>query len=314
MITKLVTASACMLLIAACGNAEAAPCRPTTTTVTTTVTATPTTTTTTPTPTTTTTVPPTTSTTPTTTTPPAQPQYFVTAPSGQCPRTGSCVIPTSLPRTDSFCAANVTPTTSEPRPGNNTANHTVGGTVSTWGPWTTNSYWANFRANNLKATGNYTGVTTQIIQWGACKWGIDEDTIRAEAVTESSWNQSLGSDIANGCAHSFGLMQIRDATNDVCPINHNAWGGMPNTQQSTALNVDFFGAYIRSCYDGDFYDGGSYLYNGQTVAQIAATQGWDYVFWGCVGSWFSGDWYSSGAQNYINTVKSHLANRTWESY
>ena len=27
--------------------------------------------------------------------------------------------------------------------------------------------------------------------------------------------------------------------------------------------------------------------------------------WGCIGRWFSGDWYGS-SQNYINTVKSHL--------
>jgi hypothetical protein len=38
------------------------------------------------------------------------------------------------------------------------------------------------------------------------------------------------------------------------------------------------------------------------------------VLWGCIGSWFSGGWYDSGAQNYISGVKAHLANRDWEKF
>jgi len=34
-------------------------------------------------------------------------------------------------------------------------------------------------------------------------------------------------------------------------------GGYPHTQQSTVLNADWYAAHIRSCYDGDFYDGGT---------------------------------------------------------
>jgi hypothetical protein len=63
-----------------------------------------------------------------------------------------------------------------------------------------------------------------------------------------------------------------------------------------------------------FYDGGSWLYGGQTVGQIAAVYGWPYVLWGCVGAWFSGGWYDSGAVNYINGVKTALAQRTWLGY
>lgn len=217
---------------------------------------------------------------------------------------------TNLPRAENFCATNVTPTTFEPRPNNATANHTVGPANKNWGPWTQDTYWAHWFSRVGSITGNYTGLTTQIIQWGGCKWGIDEDLIRAVAVTESSWNQSTASDVANGCAHSFGLTQVRDSPNTICPINHSGWGGMPGTSQSTALAVDFWAARLRSCYDGDLYDGSGWLYP-QSVTQMAAQNGWDYVLWGCVGAWFSGDWYSSGAQNYINTVKGHLANRTW---
>ena len=34
---------------------------------------------------------------------------------------------------------------------------------------------------------------------------------------------------------------------------------MPDTRSSTALALDFYGAKLRSCYNGDFYDGGSWL-------------------------------------------------------
>jgi hypothetical protein len=105
-------------------------------------------------------------------------------------------------------------------------------------------------------------------------------------------------------------MQIKNAYCD----GSIAWGGYPQTQQSTALAVDFYGAYLRSCYDGAFYDGGSWLYGGKSVQQIASTNGWDYVMWGCVGSWFSGGWYDSGASSYIASVKNWLAAKTWLTY
>lgn len=248
---------------------------------------------------------------------PAAPMYFSMAASGVCPRNGGCSSPTGLPRADSYCSANVTATTWEPRPDNYTANHTQGPADPTTIPWGANAisgYWFNSDANVRKVDGYYTGNTTQIIQWAACKWGIDEDLIRAVAVQESDWHQNTAGDVANGCAHSFSIIQVRDATNAACPINHNAWGGMPYTQNSTALALDFYGAIFRSCYDGDYYDGGPWLYGGQTVAQVAAAHDWDYVKWGCVGQWFSGNWYSAGAQNYINLVKNHLSSRAWTAY
>jgi hypothetical protein len=88
-------------------------------------------------------------------------------------------------------------------------------------------------------------------------------------------------------------------------------GGYPDTQNSTALALDYYAAKLRACYDGAFYDGGSWLYGGQTVGQIAATKGWDYVLWGCVGYWYSGSWYDSGAQSYIANVQADLANKAW---
>ena len=164
-----------------------------------------------------------------------------------------------------------------------------------WSNADTGAYWSKWIAKRNQVTGNYTGTTNQIIQWAACKWGMDEDLLRAVAVQESDWHMSsLGDQCGPGEA-SYGLFQIK---NEYCD-GSGAWGGYPATAQDTALNADFYGAYLRSCLDNDFYDGGSWLYNGQTIAQITAAHGFDYAVWGCVGSWFSGNWYDSGAKSYI---------------
>jgi hypothetical protein len=226
--------------------------------------------------------------------------YFTTLPSGA----------SGLPVSDASCASQVPPSSWEPRADNLTANGTTpSGTV----PWATTSnqmYWTNWIAKRNQVTGNYTGTTDEIFRWAACKWGVEENVLRAVAVQESDWHQNARGDYANGSYHSFGIMQIRNNSADGTPD----WGGYSDTLNETALNVDFYASYIRSCYDGDFYDGGSWLYNGKTISQVIAANGADYALWGCVGSWFSGGWYDSGAQSYVNSVKQWYAAKTWLSY
>ena len=53
---------------------------------------------------------------------------------------------------------------------------------------------AELRRQPEPGHGNFTGTTTEIFQWAACKWGIDEDTLRAVAVQESDWHQSAVGD------------------------------------------------------------------------------------------------------------------------
>jgi hypothetical protein len=150
-----------------------------------------------------------------------------------------------------------------------------------WGPDATDPYWSAWAARVALVQGQFTGTTTEHFSWAACRWGIDENTLRAVAVQESDWYTTSTGDVCGPVGEaSFGLMQIKNA---YCS-GLLAWGGFPGTVNSTALNVDFYGAYIRTCYDGDFYDGGSWLYGGQTASQIAAVHGWDYVLWGCIGS------------------------------
>jgi autotransporter family porin len=198
----------------------------------------------------------------------------------------------------------------EPVPANQTANNTVPADPAAV-PWSDAelgpSNWPKWYAKRVQVTGNYRGTTDEIIQWAACKWGLDPDLMRAVAVQESDWRQSMvGDNCGTPGRASYGLFQIKNA---YCSGN-GAWGGYPDSAQDSALNADFYAAYIRSCVDGDFY-GGSWLYGGQTIVQIVSLRGFDYAVWGCVGSWYSGSWYDSGAQGYIGSVQNHLSQRAW---
>jgi len=85
--------------------------------------------------------------------------------------------------------------------------------------------WTLWRAKRDQVTGNFAGTTTEIIQWAACKWGIDEDTIRA-AVMESYWHMSDLGDVCGPPGEaSYGLLKIK---NEDCSgtVIH---GGYPHT-------------------------------------------------------------------------------------
>ena len=218
--------------------------------------------------------------------------YFATLRSG-----------TSLPRAESLCARLVTRQPFERRADNATANHTIPNTAVPWARTPGQLYWRRWIALRRRVTGRYEGTTDEIIRWSACKWGVDENVVRAVAVTESDWRQSL---VGDGGA-SFGLLQVKDHYSD----GTLDFGGWPWTQNSTALNADFYAAWIRACLDNAFYDGGTWLYGGKSVKQLSAANGFDHVFWGCVGAWYSGDWYSSDALGYVARVERNLAGQAW---
>jgi hypothetical protein len=225
-----------------------------------------------------------------------KPSYFGTEPSHAA----------FLPRSDSYCASAITRNPWEPRPDNYRANHTVVSPPYGWNH--AEDHWTLWAAKRAKVTGNFTGTTSEIIQWAACKWGIDEDVMRAVAVHESYWHMStVGDNCGITGKASYGLFQIKNIDCAGTVIH----GGYPDTTKSTALNADFYAAYIRSCYDGDFYDGGKWLYRGETVDQIAAQDGWSYVFWTCIGFHYSGNW--SPGQPYELEVRRILRDQTWES-
>lgn len=197
------------------------------------------------------------------------------------------------------CAGRVTHQ-DERRPENTTANQTVGIT----GVNVDGSSPAFMAALGNRVDGAFiTGTTDDILQWAACKWGLDEDVQRARTVAESSWRQSqLGDSTSDAglcaligksppCYQSYGILQVKGTVHE---------GTYPISEQSTPWNADYALAWQRACFEGDFtWLGGSY----------AAGD-----LWGCVGTWYSGNWHDAAAEAYIAAVQGHLTNRTWESY
>ncbi len=161
-----------------------------------------------------------------------------------------------------------------------------------------------------RVDGNFTGTTDEILQWVACKWGVDEDMVRAQIVKESWWEMSANGD--NG--ESFGLAQVRNGYGHESAFVDN------NAINSTAYNVDYAYASWRACFEGEYTwlnDPG--IERGRTYAAGDA--------WGCFGTWFSGRWYTPAAVGYIEGlaptsgcsgicawgVKQILAMRYWEN-
>jgi len=181
----------------------------------------------------------------------------------------------SLPD-EAQCAAAVRRGQPEIRPDNKPYNDTPG--------WASAPQWP-------RVTGNFTGSTDEIIQWAACKWGFDENTLRAQAAKESYWSMLSVGD--NG--ESFGIMQVRSTT-----FRNN--GVFPNAQNSTAFNIDLYLATWRDCYDGK----DTWLNDVERGRQYGAGDAW-----GCIGKWFSGRWYTQPSTEYIAAVQDYLNRRIW---
>ncbi|WP_290863576.1 sigma-70 family RNA polymerase sigma factor [Hamadaea sp.] len=182
---------------------------------------------------------------------------------------------------------------------NATANRTTGHTV----PGAT--------APLTRVDGKFTGTTEQILRWAACKWGIDEDMVKAQAAIESWWHMDnkgdygtdasrcpaghgLGEDGAPGkCPESYGIMQVR------YPYNMQAF---PGVEKSTAMNADYAYAVWRSCYEGKM----TWLNTVDRGSQYKAGDAW-----GCLGVWFAGRWHTDAAEQYVKRVKEYLSQRIW---
>jgi hypothetical protein len=201
-----------------------------------------------------------------------------------------------------------------------------------------------------RVDGQFTGTTDEIIQWAACKWGLPDNLLRAEAAHESSWFEALhftdgqcywrrgcGDDFpgptsdtktyCDGLA-AFGHDYQTDTNSTVgaspyppqsgmCPetfsiVGIKAWedpawtapappypgnqnGTMPFSRDSTAFAMDYIGSFLRGCYEG-------------WIKWLNATGG---DIWGCVGSWYSGEWHSPESDAYATGVRKEIANHTW---
>jgi autotransporter family porin len=230
--------------------------------------------------------------------PPAAPVHFKTLPPGS-----------KLPG-DSQCAAWVrTKPYKENKHSNATANATTGHKVD--GSLFSGDSAAAANKMAPRISGGFTGTTQMILRWTACKWGIDEDIVYAQAAIESWWRQDtlgdwgtdanacppghgLGADGRAGqCPQSFGVLQDR------WPYMKQGW---PGYARSTAMAADVAYAFWRTCFEG--YE--TWL---NTVERGQAYKAGD--AWGCVGRWFSGRWHTSAADGYVARVKDYLAQRIW---
>ncbi len=215
--------------------------------------------------------------------------------------------PGSVLPSGSDCASRVRRSAWEPRLDNDKANRTAGVACSAIGAcpvWSKDLYVYASRVD-----GHFAGTTDEILQWGACKWGLDEDIQRARAVEESGWHQSTRGDRTSDprlcssfgattpCYQSYGILQIKASADIGYPDTY------PYSKNSTAFNVDYSSAWLRACFDG--YD--TWLNSGRTGAP-------PYIpgdLWGCVGAWYSGKWHDSSAQAYITAVRKRLASKEW---
>ena len=177
----------------------------------------------------------------------------------------------------------------EPRPQNEAANHRM----------PTKRELRLFRRQNTAnpykkwVTGHYTGTTDQIIQWAAAKWGLSADFLRAEAAVETWWVMSF---VGNE-GSAFGLLQVREPYHCkgavVCGLFRN----------DTAMNADYYGAIIRSYFDGK-----------QTWLNTVSGNGRRYRkgdFWGSVGYWAAGRWHVAAGDAYVAQTKRYLRDRVW---
>ncbi|HEY6408581.1 MAG TPA: hypothetical protein VIY29_14035 [Ktedonobacteraceae bacterium] len=220
--------------------------------------------------------------------------------------------PGAILPTEAQCASRIHLSSREPRPDNYAANHRIPAAQQIAGMEAWNaSIGYDPRADSLRKqiAGNYTGTTDEILQWTACKWGIDVNIVRAEAVTESYWHQSQKGDLTtaqsqcppgtwtgSNCYQSYGILQIKYIYNK---------GEWPMSRDDTAFSAEYMYGVIRACYEGWT----TYLSNRTPLPGYPHYHAGD--IWGCVGRWFSGGWYDQGAINYINVVKTQYANKIW---
>ncbi len=186
-------------------------------------------------------------------------------------------------------------------------------------------------------TGNYSGTTDEIVRWAACKWGVDEDVVRAQGEVESGWDQGGAGDkrttestCVNGTFTALWNTVISepDGSTVSCPnCCYTSWS-MWQTKayyetttwsmimQSTPFAADYRYADQRSCMNGDwatYFASPAQQPNtyAADIAAFAAGGSDSRVLWGCIGFHFSGGWYDSSAQTYIDEVQTALAAHDW---
>jgi hypothetical protein len=280
------------------------------------------------------------------TAPPAADGYFGTRPAGSWQ---------GLPTGDQ-CREQVHPSTWEPRPENAAANHTVPDAGQVHQAFATrprtDSYDPRWNTWLLpRVDGQFTGTTDEIIQWAACKWGISDNLLRAQAIVESTWYQDLRFSDGQcywlrGCGDAFPspTADSKVYCDGVAEFGHDyqrdrnsaaTSGGYPWSPQSGLCPQTFSIIGVKSWDDPRWQaphpawpgnQNGTFPFSRDSTAFALDYEGaylrgcmegfakWlpaNGDVWNCVGSWYSGDVGSANAKQYVSQVKAQLAQRTW---
>jgi len=179
-----------------------------------------------------------------------------------------------------------------------------------------------------------------IMRWAACKYGIDENVVRAQGWIESGWLQGAAGDTRssqaqcvqgsftalwnttisepggstvscpNCCYQSWSLWQTKV---------YYEWMTWPQIMQSTAFGADYRYADQRACMDGALYHllrerrpATEHLRGRHSQLQEQSRR-YEHGpgVWGCIGMHFSGTWYDSGAQTYIGQAQNAMLTEPW---
>ena len=106
------------------------------------------------------------------------------------------------------------------------------------------------------------------------------------------------------CPKTFSILGVMSWDDPAWQAPYPAYAGnqngtFPFTRDSTAAAADYFGAYIRGCYEG-------WAYWLTSSGPYAAGD-----LWGCIGSWYAGDWHSSAANTYLANVQRDQNTTIW---
>lgn len=273
--------------------------------------------------------------------PPASAGYFTLQPVGAW---------TTLP-SGSQCSTQVHRSTWEPRPDNTKRNHIMPNATSVHNTFTAKQRsidgtydpkWDSWLL--ARVDGQFTGTTDEIFQWAACKWGLPDNYLRAEANQESTWYQYLtypsgrcvefygcgdrfsGPSTASGVfcngIAQFGYDYQRDWGTNLCPQTFSimgikswwdpGWGfNWTDNQNGTfPYNRDstaFAVDYMASQIRGCYEGWEIWLRDVDPIDhQYAAGD-----LMACAGVWFSGNWYDAAGQSYANSVQNFMNTKPW---
>jgi len=190
--------------------------------------------------------------------------------------------------------------------------------------------------------GNYTGSTNDLIRITACKWGINENYIRAQAWIESGWHQDCaeahggtgcneGGDLNNPAGDpetplgiftgfdNFGGADHYDSWSMLQTKVYYDWMTWPMIEESNPFGLDFRFAEMRGCINGDQYN----YFNSQShkagknykeaVANSIShpKKSLEYLAYGCIDTHYSGNWYNGNKDEYLKAFLNSLNNETW---